>query len=52
METKEFGEGEEAYSDEKGLNDNPYESGTSAHRDWERGFKYAEKHDPFAPENF
>lgn len=51
MESKEYTEGREAYSDDKYLNDNPYQSGTSEARDWERGFKYAERNDPLAPHN-
>lgn len=52
MESQAYSDGREAYSDDKTLADNPHAEGTAERGDWERGFKYAEKNDPFAPENF
>ena len=51
METEAFFNGKEAYSDDKNLSDNPHTVGTSQHTDWERGWRNAEKNDPFAPHN-
>lgn len=51
MESEAYAAGREAYSDDKSLTDNPHAAGTAEHGDWERGFKYAERNDPFSPEN-
>jgi len=42
---KAFAEGEIAYTDEKGIADNPYERGSLFSREWLRGFFKAAKED-------
>lgn len=46
MESKEYKQGREAYSDERTLNDNPYSPGTGEYSDWQAGYEWAEKNDP------
>lgn len=48
MATDAYSEGREAYSDDKALKDNPYPVGATAHLDWQKGFRDAEKNDPLA----
>jgi len=53
MESTEYREGREAYSDDKHLEDNPYKkTDPTRAADWAAGWNYAMHNDPLAPELF
>lgn len=51
MESKEYKMGKDAYSDDLYRDNNPFESGTTEHKDWLAGFDFAERNDPLSDNN-